>query len=85
MRSLPFKKGHFGGHRKALLEFLLGKVDRVIVQLDRRERPGPILGSEGFIQRIGALQGNKGLNREIPERRHMAIGVEACIRAAIRR
>jgi len=49
------------------------------VRFYRRERPGPILGSERFIQRIGALQGNKGLNREIPERRRMAIGVEACI------
>jgi len=73
--------GYFGGRRKALLEFMHGKAEREVVRFYRRERPGPILGSEGFIQRIGALQGNKGLDREIPERGHLAIGVEACIRA----
>ena len=72
---------YFGGRRKALLEFMHGKVDREVVRFYQRERPGPILGSEGFLQRIGALQGNKGMDREIPERRHLAIGVEACIRA----
>ncbi len=73
--------GYFGGRRKALLEFMHGKVEREVVRFYRRERPGPILGSEGLIQRIGELQGNKGLDREISERRHLARGVEACIRA----
>jgi len=51
--------GYFGGRRKALLEFMHGKVEREIV---RFKGAAWSYGSEGFIQRIGALQGNKGLN-----------------------
>lgn len=73
--------GYFGGRRKSLLEFMRGELEREVIRFYQRERPGPILGSEGFIQRIRALQGDKGMDREIPERRYLAIGIEACIRA----
>ena len=54
-----------------------GKVEKEVVQFYLKERPGLILGSEGFMERILVLQGRKDSNREIPEHHHLAIGIEA--------
>jgi len=47
----------------------------------RKERPGPILGRAGFIERLRARGGPKGADCEIPERRHLAVAMEECIKA----
>ena len=55
-----------------------GKVEKEVVRFYLRERPGPILGSQVFMGRILVCQGRKDSNREIPERHHLAIEIEAC-------
>lgn len=76
--------GHFGGRRKAFGEFMRGKLQGARGESYRWERVGPIVGTEGFKGWIRLRAEVTGLNREVPERRHLAVGLDACVKAVAR-
>ena len=61
-----------------------GELDEEVVQFYGRMRAGPILGRTDFFERIRRQQGTRGTGREIPERKYLAVDLEACVEAVAR-
>jgi hypothetical protein len=75
---------YFAGQANAFLEFMHGKVEEEIVEFYQHRRVIPILASQGFRDWIRSESGAKAHDREVPERRHLAIALDACVEAVAR-
>ncbi|MBI2985807.1 MAG: transposase [Deltaproteobacteria bacterium] len=75
---------YFGGEDRSFLEFMHSKPDRDIEEFYRSSRTGPILGSEGFKEWIKSQAGVGQIDREVPERRHLAVKLDTCVQAVAR-
>lgn len=75
---------YFGADHWKFLEFMHSKLDREIEEFYQSSRAGPILGSEGFKEWIKSLVAVGQTDREIPERRHLAVGLDTCVRVVAR-
>ncbi|MEE9153581.1 MAG: transposase [candidate division NC10 bacterium] len=73
--------GHFGGRKPAFLAFMRGQAEEELLTFYRGRRGGPILGTEGFKAWLRARKDLKQADREIPERRYLAVSLEACVEA----
>jgi putative transposase len=71
---------YFGGRRKPFLAFMRGDPDEDLVRFYRSDRAGPILGTESFKAWIKSRKGLRRVDREIPERRYLAIDLDTCVR-----
>lgn len=70
------------GGRQAFHEFVLSGNEEALEEFYRSERHGPVLGSEGFIEKVGARSVKLRLGREVP--RYQRQGVEATPERVIR-
>ncbi len=76
--------GYFSGRRKAFLAFMRGQPEKELVTFYDSERGGPILGTEKFKAWIKSRKDLRQVDREIPERRHLAVDLDACLQAVAR-
>lgn len=76
--------GHFSRRRKVFLAFMRGHSEKELVTFYDSDRGGPILGTESFKTWIKSRKDLRQVDREIPERRHLAVGLDACVRAVAR-
>lgn len=74
----------FQGQRSAFLAFMRAQPEAELTAFYRAGRAAPILGTETFKARIRARRRRDRSDREVPERRHLAVPVEACLRAVAR-
>lgn len=71
----------FGGRKGPFLVFMHGKLEEEIKAFYQKERSGPILGTEEFVEEVRVGRSGGGVSREIPEERHLAIPLEVCLKA----
>ncbi len=74
-------QAYFSGRRKAFLAFMRGKPGKELVTFYDSARGGPILGTEKFKAWIRSRKDLRQVDREIPERRHLAVDLDACLQA----
>lgn len=74
----------FRGRRPALLAFMRGQPEAEVMAFYRAGRSAPILGTEPFKAWLRARQRRLPSDREVPERRHLAVPLEACLQAVAR-
>ncbi len=72
---------YFSGRQKAFLAFMREQPEKELVTFYDSERGGPILGTEKFKAWIKSRKDLRQVDREIPERRHLAVDLDACVRA----
>ncbi len=75
---------HFGGSKPRMLEFMHSKMEPEVRAHYGSGQIGPILGSEAFKEWVKAQGWKSRGDREIPERRHLALGMDTCIGAVAR-
>jgi REP element-mobilizing transposase RayT len=75
---------HFQGRRPPFLAFMLAQPEAELTAFYRAGRAAPILGTEPFTARLRVRQSRQRRDREVPERRHLAVPLEACLRAVAR-
>lgn len=73
--------GYFDGRKKAFLEFMHSQVETELRQFYGSNPKAPILGSESFIDWIKRKGWRSQTDREIPQRRHLRLGMETYIQA----
>ncbi len=76
--------GYFGGRKAALRTFMRGRPEEALVKFYGAGRRSPILGTEAFRTWIRARTSFRPADREIPERRHLAVNLGACAAAVAR-
>lgn len=76
--------GHFGGRSQAFLAFMREQPEEELAAFYRTGRGGPILGTEKFKAWLRTRGDRQQADREIPERRHLAVDLEACLQAVAR-
>lgn len=74
----------FRGRRPVFLAFMRGQPEAELTAFYRAARGAPILGTETFKARLRARRSRQRSDREVPERRHLAIPLDACLRAVAR-
>jgi REP element-mobilizing transposase RayT len=74
----------FQGRRPAFLAFMRAQPEAELTAFYRAGRGAPILGTETFTARLRARRHRQHSDREVPERRHLAVPLEACLRAVAR-
>lgn len=75
---------YFRGRRPAFLAFMRAQPEAELTAFYRAGRGAPILGTETFKARLRARRRRERSDREVPERRHLAVPLEACLRAVAR-
>ncbi len=70
---------YFKGKKGAFIEYMQSKVEKEIEQYYKAKQVGPILGTERFKEWIKAKHWKRQTEKEIPQRRQMAMGMDAYI------
>lgn len=74
----------FGGQTQAFLAFMGQRPEAEVVAFYRAARAHPILGTERFRGWLRRRHARKAADREIPERRYLALPLDACVQAVAR-
>lgn len=76
--------GPFAGWRKVFLACTREQPEAELMGLERAGRGGPILGTEALKAWLRTRRPPRRTDREIPERRHLAVPLPACLAAVAR-